>query len=129
MLVDREATSPKPVLGYFTLNLCQLKAERLPPTLAKRLRREVAGIKLGRLAVSHARQGEGLGRILLVAAMRKVLDVFESAGGIGMFVDAKDDAAKKYYEQFGFVAFPDDPLLLFLPLQSIHEVLAAGRKL
>lgn len=124
VLVEHGATSPKPVLGYFTLNLCQLKAERLPTELANRLPREVAGIKLGRLAVSHERQRQGLGRILLVAAMQKVLDVFQSAGGIGLFVDAKDETAKRYYERFGFVALPDNPMLLFLPLQVIHDLLA-----
>lgn len=124
VLVEREATPPKRVLGYFTLNLCQLKAEHLPAEFANRLPREVAGIKLGRLAVSQDRQRQGLGRILLVAAMKKVLDVFESAGGIGLFVDAKDETAKRYYERFGFVVLPENPLLLFLPLQTIHEVLA-----
>ena len=28
-------------------------------------------------------------------------EVFESAGGLGLFVDAKDDAARTYYERFG----------------------------
>lgn len=123
VLVESEAAPPKLVLGYFTLNLCQLKAEHLPTVFAKRLPREVAGIKLGRLAVSLDRQREGLGRVLLVAAMHKVLDVFQSAGGIGLFVDAKDEAAKRYYERFGFAALPDNPLLLFLPLQAIHDAL------
>jgi GNAT superfamily N-acetyltransferase len=124
VLVERHSIPPKPVLGYFTLNLCQLKAERLPAEFAKHFPREIAGIKLGRLAVAQNRQGQGLGRILLVAAMRKVLDVFESAGGIGLFVDAKDETAKEFYERFGFAPFPENPLLLFLPLQTIQEVLA-----
>jgi hypothetical protein len=55
--------------------------------------------------------------------MRKVLEVFESAGGIGMFVDAKDEIAKRYYVRFGFISLPDNPLLLFLPLKTIHGVL------
>jgi hypothetical protein len=33
--------------------------------------------------------------------MRKALGVFDSVGGIGLFVDAKDGEAKNYYEQFG----------------------------
>jgi len=39
-----------------------------------------------------------------------------------LFVDAKDHAAKKYYEQFGFVPLPPDELELFLPLQTIRVV-------
>jgi hypothetical protein len=60
--------------------------------------------------------------------MKKVEEVFESAGGLGLFVDAKDAAARAYYERFGFVPLPDNPLHLFLPLSTIQEALrAAGR--
>ena len=126
VLVDEAATEPKPIVGYFTLNICQLRAEQLPAEVARRLPREVAGVKLGRLAVSKTRQRQGLGKLLLVAAMKKFVEVFDSAGGIGLFVDAKGNEAKAYYERFGFVSLPDTPLLLFLPLQTIRDALARG---
>jgi hypothetical protein len=56
--------------------------------------------------------------------MRKFLEVFDSAGGIGLFVDAKDAEAQAHYERFGFVSLPDSPRLLFLPAQTIRDVLA-----
>jgi GNAT superfamily N-acetyltransferase len=127
-LVDEAAAEPKSIAGYFTLNLCQLRAEHLPAEVAHRLLREVAGVKLGRLAVAATRQRQGSGRLLLVAAMKKFVEVFDSAGGIGLFVDAKDSEAKAYYERFGFVSLPDTPLLLFLPLQSIRDALAGSSK-
>src|SRR5262249_32672439 len=126
VLVDDVAADPKPIAGYFTLNICQLRAEQLPAEMARRLPREIAGVKLGRLAIAKARQRQGLGTLLIVAAMKKFVEVFVSAGGIGLFVDAKDAEAKAYYERFGFVSLPDTPLLLFLPLQTIREALARG---
>jgi ribosomal protein S18 acetylase RimI-like enzyme len=126
VLVDEAAAEPKAIAGYFTLNICQLRAEQLPVEVARRLPREVAGVKLGRLAVSKTRQRQGLGKLLLVAAMKKFVEVFDSAGGIGLFVDAKDNQAKAYYERFGFASLPDTPLLLFLPLQTIRDALARG---
>jgi hypothetical protein len=39
-------------------------------------------------------------------------------------VDAKDDEAKHYYEQFGFVPLPSNELELFLPVKSIEQALA-----
>jgi hypothetical protein len=39
-------------------------------------------------------------------------------------VDAKDPAAKRYYEQFGFVALPANELELFLPVKTIQAALA-----
>lgn len=124
--VDENATGPKPVLGFFTLNICQIRAEQLPPELARKLPRDVAGIKLGRLAVAADRQRQGLGKILLVAAMKKVIEVFESAGGIGLFVDAKDEAAKSYYQRFGFVPLPENSRQLFLPLQTLRQALVGA---
>jgi len=124
VLVEEDGPEPRPILGFFPLNICQLKGEAMPQPWAKRLPREVSGIKLGRLAVARGRQRQGLGRILLVAAMRMVLEVFEAVGGIGLFVDAKDEAARAYCQRFGFERLPDKPLQLFLPLGTIRQALA-----
>ena len=53
------------------------------------------------------------------------MDIFQTAGGIGLFVDAKDQDPKRYYEQFGLVSLPTNDLELFLPVRSIHEALTA----
>jgi ribosomal protein S18 acetylase RimI-like enzyme len=124
VLVDEDATSPKLIVGYFSLNICQIKSESLLPAEAKKLPRDVSGIRLGRLAVAKGHQRQGIGKILLVAAMGKFVEIFNVAGGIGLFVDAKDSAAKHYYEQFGFVPLPSNELELFLPVRTIQEALA-----
>lgn len=121
VLVEENASEPKPVLGFFSLNLCQIKSETLSPDEAKKLPRDVAGIRLGRLAAAKEYQRQGIGKTLLVAAMGKFIEIFNTAGGIGLFVDAKDDAAKHYYEQFGFVPMPSNELELFLPVKTIQE--------
>lgn len=125
VLVDEAATAPKPIIGFFSLNICQIKSESLTPQEAKKLPRDVAGVRLGRLAVSKANQRQGIGKVLLVAAMGKFIEIFNSAGGIGLFVDAKDQDAKHYYEQFGFVSLPSNELELFLPVKTIQEALAS----
>lgn len=122
VLTDEEGDQ-KTILGFFSLNLCQIKAESLSPKESKSLPRNVSGVRLGRLAISLNHQRKGLGRLLLVAAMQKFLEIHGAAGGIGLFVDAKDGDAKRYYEQFGFVPMPSNELELFLPLQTIREVL------
>jgi ribosomal protein S18 acetylase RimI-like enzyme len=122
-LVDEAATAPKPIIGFFSLNICQIKSESLTPQAATKVPRDVAGVRLGRLAVAKAYQRQGIGKTLLVAAMGKFLEIFNSAGGIGLFVDAKDQDAKRYYEQFGFVSLPSSELELFLPVKTIQEAL------
>jgi GNAT superfamily N-acetyltransferase len=125
VLVEEDAAEPKHILGFFSLNLCQLKAGDLPPEEAKRFPRAAPGVRLGRLAVAKEVQRQGIGRTLLVAAMGKFMEIFNSAGGIGLFVDAKDNDAKRYDEQFGFVPLPSNELELFLPAQTIQEAWAS----
>ncbi|MBU6410865.1 MAG: GNAT family N-acetyltransferase [Verrucomicrobiota bacterium] len=124
VLVDEAAVAPKPILGFFALNICQIKSERLAPPEARKLPRDVSGVRLGRLAVAKGHQRHGIGKTLLVAAMGKFLEIFNTAGGIGLFVDAKDQNAKRYYEQFGFIPLPSNELELFLPVRTIQEALA-----
>lgn len=124
VLVEEGAPEPKPILGFFSLNLCEIESESLSAEQAKRLPRNVAGVRLGRLAVAKSLQGQGLGKLLLVAAMKKFLEIFRAAGGIGLFVDAKDQKAKGFYEHYGFVSLPSNQLQLFLPVATILEALA-----
>ena len=125
VLVEEEAAEPKPILGFFSLNICQIKSESLSAEEAKKLRRDLAGIRLGRLAVANACQRQGIGQTLLVAALGKFMEIFNTAGGIGLFVDAKDDEAKHYYEQFGFASLPSNELELFMPVKTIQEAVGS----
>jgi ribosomal protein S18 acetylase RimI-like enzyme len=125
VLVDEAAAAPKSIVGFFSLNICQIKSESLTTQEARKLPRDVAGVRLGRLAVAKAYQRQGIGKTLLVAAMGKFIEIFNTAGGIGLFVDAKDQVAKRYYEQFGFVSLPSNELELFLPVKTIQEALNA----
>ena len=124
VLVEEDTAEPKPVLGFFSLNICQIKPASLSPQEAKKLPRDISAVRLGRLAVDRSCQRQGIGRTLLVAAMGKVIEIFNRAGGIGLFVDAKDQQAKRYYEQFGFISLPSNELELFLPVRTIQEALA-----
>ena len=127
VLVAEDAAAPKPILGFFSLNICQIKSESLTPADAKKLPRNVSGVRLGRLAVAKTCQRQGIGETLLIAAMGKFIEIFNTAGGIGLFVEAKDQDAKRYYEQFGFVPMPSNELELFLPVKTIREALTSHR--
>lgn len=59
----------------------------------------------------------------MIEAMQRTLTIAENAGIIGLFVDAKDEAAKTYYERYGFVSLEDTALELFLPLSTIGQLL------
>jgi GNAT superfamily N-acetyltransferase len=92
VLVDTE--QPEVIIGFFTLTLCEVRTEKLPTRFAKKYPARVPGVKLARLAVSKDCQRQGIGGVLLIEAMQRALIVAENAGGIGLFVDAKDEVAK-----------------------------------
>ncbi|HUD48817.1 MAG TPA: GNAT family N-acetyltransferase [Candidatus Baltobacteraceae bacterium] len=123
VLVEEDVSEPKPILGFFSLNICQIKSESRTAEEAKKLPRDVSAIRLGRLAVAKTCQRQGIGKTLPVAALGKFMEIFNTAGGIGLFVDAKDHEAKRYYEQFGFASMPSNELELFMPVKTIQEAL------
>lgn len=121
VLVEERAVAPKPVLGFFTISLCQVLGQHVPAKWARRSPDQIPAVRLGRLAVARTRQGAGLGRVLLAEALLRIARVTELAGGIGVFVDAKDERAAAFYARFGFQATPSDPLTLFMPAETIRD--------
>lgn len=121
VLVDTE--QPELIIGFFTLSLCEVRVEKLPSQFAKKYPSIVPGVKLARLAVNKVYQRQGIGEVMMIEAMQCALVVAENAGGIGLFVDAKDELAKTYYSRYGFVTLEDAFLEMFLPLSTIVQML------
>jgi predicted N-acetyltransferase YhbS len=119
VLVEME--QPNVIIGFFTLSLCEVRSASLSPQLAKKYPLKVPAVKLARLAVAKNSQRKGIGGILMVEAMQRAVIVAENAGGIGLFVDAKDIAVKTYYESYGFNSLGDNSLVMFLPLSTIYQ--------
>jgi len=105
------------ICGYYALTLTEVDTQSLPEARRKKLPDLIPGIRLGRLAVDTRFQGKGLGELLLVDALERARLIHEHAGVVGLFVDAIDDKAAAFYAHFGFEAFVDDPLKLFLPVR------------
>ncbi len=110
------------VLGYYALALRGLVASTtLPPQLAKRLPLNIPAITLARLAVSLDAQGQRIGEELLVDALRRAKQTALQVGGAFIFVDAKDATAAAFYDHYGFVALPDNPLVLCMKILDIPD--------
>ncbi len=62
----------------------------------------------------------GLGGVLLIDALRRILDASASIGFEVVVVDAIDPAAAAFYGRFGFSRFEDDPLHLFMSMRSLR---------
>ncbi len=83
-------------------------------------RHPIPVVLLARLAVDVTVQGHGLGAFLLADAMGRSLAAAESIGVRALLVHAKDESARAFYERFGFVASPTDPLHLMLLMKDLR---------
>lgn len=107
------------ILGYYTLSTSQIARESLSATEAKALpRHPIPAVMLARLAIDKSQQGNGYGTLMLMDVIRRCALVGMSAGTYAIVVDAKDEAAQRFYERFGFMAITDRPLTLYLPIET-----------
>ena len=113
------------VAGFYTLVVGQVAHAATPERVTKGLARYPVPIMLlARLAVGTAWQARGLGAGLLKDAMRRTVQAAE-IGGIRAFVThAKDETARRFYEHFGFMPSPTDPLHLFVLVKDIRGMIA-----
>lgn len=111
------------ITGYYTLSATGVALESLSPAIAKKLPRYpvVPAALIGRLAVASSRQGVGLGGALIADAIERI--VKSGLGVFAIFVDAKDEKAKRFYEHHGFAALPDQPRRLCLPVATALKIL------
>lgn len=112
----------KTILGYYSLSMGDITLTSLPEDLIKKLPKHPAPVaRMGRLAVDNSTKGQGLGKLLLVDAMKRILTASELIGVYALLVDAKNDSAKNFYLKYGFISLIDEPMTLFLPLASFPK--------
>jgi GNAT superfamily N-acetyltransferase len=108
--------------GYYTLSSTAVKLTELPVDITRRLPRYplVPATLLGRLAVDRRYRGKGYGRYLLADALYRA--VRSEIASFAVIVDAKDEAARRFYERESFLPFPDQPMKLFRPMADIAKL-------
>jgi GNAT superfamily N-acetyltransferase len=112
---------PNAIIGYFSLSASAIQPQELPAEIVKKypLSIPVPCWLIGKLAVDRKFQRKGFGEILLLEALKKITGYSKEAGGYCVVVDAKNEKVKSFYTRYGFKAFLDEGLKLFLPLASI----------
>lgn len=66
----------------------------------------IPAVLLGVLGVDQRFQGQHLGSSLLGDAMARALSVAQQVGAKALLVDPADDAARSFYEKYGFREIP-----------------------
>jgi GNAT superfamily N-acetyltransferase len=112
------------VIGFYTLVVGEVSFDDAPERLKKVLARHpVPLMLLARLAVSITWQGRGAGAGLLKDAMQRTTQAADIGGIRALAAHAKNDTARSFYEHFGFISSPTDPLHLFVLTKEIQRIL------
>lgn len=123
--VATESADSKKVMGYYTLSSASIKRTALDAKLTKKLPRynDLPATLLGRLAVDSDFKGQGLGGRLLVSAMSRAYQASQDVASWALVTDPKDDSARDFYEQFGFLEL--DSQRMFLPMKEVESCVNA----
>lgn len=114
---------PQRVIGYYSLSAGSLAAADLPEKYRRRLPRYPVPVALlGRLAVDKSHQGQGLGAILIANALQRIALASQVMAVYAVVVDALNERAAEFYQQFGFIPLSSQPLKLFLPMDTVGRL-------
>jgi len=126
-------SDPKRVLGFYAVNAHELDAGDLPDALSKHAPRHgrVPAAYLSMIGVDLTYQGAGLGRVLLTDALKKALTAADQIGIKAIVLDVIPDGGaaalrrrQDFYGRMGFIALPDQPTRMFMPIEVVRRALA-----
>jgi len=107
------------VIGYYSLAVGAVDHGAATARVRKGLARHpIPVMVLARLAVDLHYQGKKIGRCLLRDAILRTLQAANIAGIRAIFVNAKDERARGFYERFGFEPSPVHSLQLMLLIKD-----------
>lgn len=113
------------VVGYYTLVASQVEHGEATGAVRRGASKHfpIPVCLIARLAVDRSEQSAGLGRSLLLDALRRTDFASRSVAMRAVLVHAIDEDAAAFYVRFGFKAATADPLVLMVPLDSVRRKL------
>ena len=112
------------VVAFYSLAASSVERSRVSSRVGRNMPDPIPAILLGQLAVDTHYQGRGLGSDLVVDAGKRALAAADLIGARAVIVQALDDRARAFYEQFGFRQFSErEPLMLLARLSELRTAL------
>ena len=112
------------VVAYYALAAAQVEPHSATARAAKgQPTRPIPAVLLARLGVDRRHQSRGLGRSLLQDVMLRCVAAADEIGVRVLLVHAKNERAKRWYQQYGFEESPTDPLHVMLLMKDIRRFL------
>lgn len=115
----------KEIKGYYTLSSSSIERTQLPELIIKRLPPSYSNLPvtlLGRLAVNIKHKGQGVGKLLLIDALKRSYETsVTSIAAMAIVVDPIDDDAIRFYSKYGFITLPDSGRM-FIAMNTVSQL-------
>lgn len=111
------------VVAYYALASGGVIASRVPGGSRRNMSDPIPVAILARLAIDTSLQRQGIGRVLVQDAARRVMNAAGSLGMRGILVHAISDEARSYYIALGFEPSHLDPMTLVISLADLREAI------
>lgn len=110
------------IKGYYTLSNNSIPLIQLPDEFIRKLPKSYTSILvilLGCLAIDSIYQKSGLGKLILVDALKRCYELAKSLGSLAVVVHPVDSDAEKFYDKYGFIKLPVSGKM-FLSMKTIN---------
>ena len=116
-------TEENKIMGFYTLANAQILSKDIDMDLINLFPRyPIPCVMIARFAVDQKYQKKGYGKSLLKDALLRIVNIAEHTGIYFVIVDVKE-AAKQFYEHYGFIKLNKTSSTYLLPLSSINKAL------
>ena len=112
------------IKGFYTLANNSISQDLIPLELQKKLPSSYKSIPttlLGRLAIDKRFQKQGVGKLLLIDALKRSYEISKSIGSFAVIVDPIDNNAESFYNKYGFIKLPDRGKM-FMAMNTIKNL-------
>lgn len=112
------------IQGYYTLSNNSISLNSFPEHIQKKLPKSYNAVPttvLGRLAIDKKHQGQGLGKILLIDALKRCYEISKEIGSFAVVVDPIDEEAEKFYKKYDFIKLPTSQKM-FIAAKTLQEL-------
>ena len=112
------------IQGYYTLSNNSIPLNNFSEQIQKKLPKSYTSIPttlLGRLAIDTKLQGKGIGKTVLIDALKRSYEISKEMGSFGIVVDPIDEEAEKFYKKYDFIKLPDSEKM-FIATQTLKEL-------
>lgn len=112
------------IQGYYTLSNNSIPLSSFPEQIKRKLPQTYNSIPttlMGRLAIDKSYQGKGLGKILLIDALKRSYEISKEIGSFAVVVDPIDREAELFYQKYDFIKLPDSEKMI-IAINTLKEL-------